>query len=61
MISGKTLWNYFARPVAQSPAWHRVTRAVDAFENSGKGHKKKEPNPVYSENIFSIGPDSILP
>lgn len=51
----------FLRPVALSPMFRRHASPVDCFAQSGKGQtKKKEPNPIYSECYFSIGPDSDL-
>lgn len=58
------LLNYFMRPVACSPRFSRVRRAVDCFAQAGKPdpkRKRREPNPVYSELVFCLGPDSELP
>jgi hypothetical protein len=53
------LLNYFLRPVAVSKRFARLHRSVDAFAQSGKAPlKKREPNPVYSEIVFCLGPDS---
>jgi len=55
----RVVLNYFLRPVACSPRFSRVVRAVDCFAQTGKSSKhKREPSPVYSEILFSIGPDS---
>lgn len=62
-IHPKVLWNFFARPFAVAGRqFKRLESRIDAFQFSGKGaQKKKEPNPLYSEPYFCLGPDSLLP